>query len=332
MEGLAGKRVLVVGLGLSGRSAANWCAAAGAEVTAVDEGAIDAASLAELHADVQVRTEQPLPAREAFDLVVPSPGVPPARYRAGARRVWGDVELASRALSVPIVAVTGTNGKSTVTRLVEAGLLAAGLRARAAGNVGEPVLDLVGAPLDVAVIEVSSFQLECTESFRPRVAVVLNITPDHLDRHGSFAAYVDAKARILANQREDDACVLDFACDATRGLAERAAGRVIALQAPEASGAAAWLDGDVAVLRSAQGELTRIPLELAIAGRHNRENALAALAALEAFGADPRRAAAGLARSTHWTRRRCGSLAAAARRSTSARSPTPRRSAPAPPS
>ena len=166
MEGLAGKRVLVVGLGLSGRSAANWCAAAGAEVTAVDEGAIDAASLAELHADVQVRTEQPLPAREAFDLVVPSPGVPPARYRAGARRVWGDVELASRALSVPIVAVTGTNGKSTVTRLVEAGLLPT------RSSTGSPTLPAARARSPAASRPASTSRVTVLLPFVPVTATI----------------------------------------------------------------------------------------------------------------------------------------------------------------
>lgn len=294
MDRLAGQRILVVGLGLSGRSAANYCAAAGASVVAVDERPIDGSLLAELAPEVEYRTSSAIPPRDDFDLVVPSPGVPPMRYREGAKRVWGDVELAARALEVPVVAVTGTNGKSTVTCLIEAALRGAGLRARAAGNVGEPALDLVGAPLDVAVLEVSSFQLECTESFRPRVAVILNITPDHLDRHGSFDAYVDAKARILANQGDDDVCVLDFECDATRALAARAAGRVIGLRSRAPLPEGAWLDGENAVLCAPGAAPVRVPLTLRLAGRHNRENALAALAAAWALGADPVRAAAGM--------------------------------------
>ena len=129
-----------------------------------------------------------------FDVVVPSPGVPPERYRSRAARVWGDIELAGAALSVPIVAVTGTNGKSTTTALVVDLLRAAGLRAAMAGNVGTPALSLVGMPLDAAVLEVSSFQLETTERFRPAVAVVLNLTPDHLDRHHTLEAYA---ARVV---------------------------------------------------------------------------------------------------------------------------------------
>ena len=187
---LAGQSVLVLGLGLSGRSAARFCAARGARVVAADERpAGELEGLSALGADVDVRVGAPFPDAAGFDLVVPSPGVPPERYRAGARRVWGDVELASRALPVPIVAVTGTNGKSTTTHLVAEALRAAGLRAAAAGNVGEPALDLVGEALDQVVLEVSSFQLETTESFRPRVAVILNLSPDHLDRHGSFEAF-----------------------------------------------------------------------------------------------------------------------------------------------
>ncbi|MBW2269042.1 MAG: UDP-N-acetylmuramoyl-L-alanine--D-glutamate ligase [Deltaproteobacteria bacterium] len=295
MEELAGKHVLVLGLGVTGRSAANFCAARGARVIAADER--DAADLDsdELDAAIATQLGAPFPDAADFDLVVPSPGVPPQRYRAGARRVWGDVELAYRALAVPIVAVTGTNGKSTVTRLVEAGLCAAGLRARAAGNVGDAALELVGAPLDVAVLEVSSFQLETIETFRPRVAVVLNITPDHLDRHGSFDAYRDAKARILENQQPDDVAVLDFESAATRELAARARGRVVGLRSHGALEEGAWLDGDTAVLAAPGAAPLRVELQLQLAGRHNRENALAALAAIWAFGCDVERAATGIA-------------------------------------
>jgi UDP-N-acetylmuramoylalanine--D-glutamate ligase len=196
---------------------------------------------------------------------------------------------------VPIIAVTGTNGKSTVTRLIEAGLRGAGLRARAAGNVGDAALELVGEPLDVAILEVSSFQLETIETFRPQVAVILNITPDHLDRHGSFAAYVAAKARILENQHPDDVAVFDFGSATARELAARARGRVVALHSQTGVGEDAWLDAGEAVLARPGSAPRRISLELKLGGRHNRENALAALAAIWAFGADVERAAAGIA-------------------------------------
>ncbi|MDJ0849369.1 MAG: UDP-N-acetylmuramoyl-L-alanine--D-glutamate ligase [Myxococcota bacterium] len=298
MLDLAGQSVLVLGLGLSGRSAARFCAARGARVVAADErpdGELQ--DLGGLGALVELRVGAPFPGAADFDLVVPSPGVPPERYRAGARRVWGDVELAARALPVPIVAVTGTNGKSTTTHLVAEALRAAGLRAAAAGNVGEPALDLVGEPLDVAVLEVSSFQLETTESFRPHVAVILNLSPDHLDRHGSFEAYRDAKARILANQKTEDAAVLGFDDPVVRALADAVQGRLVPFSTRSALEHGAWLDGSQALLRGPGAALHRVSLAgLRLAGAHNRENALAALAAAWAAGADPERAARGLER------------------------------------
>ena len=134
--------------------------------------------------------------------------------------MWGDIELAYRTLAVPIAAVTGTNGKSTTTRLIEAMLCASGIRARAAGNLGPPALGLVGAPLDVAVLEVSSFQLETVESFRPAVGVVLNVTPDHYDRHADFADYLAAKRRLFAQQRADDVAVVGIDDAGARACAE----------------------------------------------------------------------------------------------------------------
>ena len=206
MDDLHGKRVLVIGLGISGRSAAAFCTERGATVVACDDR-MDAAT-AGLPPSVEVRLGQALPAVQDFDIVIPSPGVPAERY-AGAQHAWGDIELASRALPVPIVAVTGTNGKSTTVRLTEAMLRAGGLRARAGGNVGDAALELVGEPLDVAVLEVSSFQLEATESFRPHVGVILGCTPDHLDRHGSLDAYRSVKLRLFAAQRSSDIAIVN---------------------------------------------------------------------------------------------------------------------------
>ena len=298
MQELAGRRVLVLGLGLSGRSAARFCAERGARVTASDERpASELEGLDELGPGVEVLTGKPFPDSADFDLVVPSPGVPGERYRRGAAQVWGDVELAARALAIPIVAVTGTNGKSTTTHLLAVALRGAGLRAAAAGNVGEPALDLVGQPLDVAVLEVSSFQLETTESFRPRVAVILNLSPDHLDRHGSFEAYRDAKARILANQTGEDTAILSADDAEVWSLADAARARVLPFSSRGPLEQGAWLDAGAAVLRERNGAPLRVALdELQLAGAHNRENALAALAAAWAAGAEPQAAAAALCR------------------------------------
>jgi UDP-N-acetylmuramoylalanine--D-glutamate ligase len=294
MEELKGKKVLVLGLGISGRSAANYCAGRGARVVAADERS-DAA-IEGLDPSVSPAIGAPFPDPADFDLVVPSPGVPAARYRDRARRVWGDIELAYRALAVPIIAVTGTNGKSTTTLLVEAMLQAAGIRARAAGNVGTPALSLVGAALDFAVLEVSSFQLETVESFRPAVAVVLNITPDHLDRHGSFSEYAAAKARIVASQTPDDVTVLNFDDARVRALAGETAARVFPYRYSGPIAGGAWLDTGAVVLSLPDGSTRRISLDgMRLVGAHNFENALAALATVAAAGIDPVRAAVALA-------------------------------------
>jgi len=293
MEGIARQRVLVLGLGKTGRSAANFCSARGASVLAVDERAEDrSAGLEPLDPRVECSFGRPFPDPRDFDLVVPSPGVPPERYRDRARRVWGDLEIAYRSLSAPIIAVTGTNGKSTTVSLIEAMLVAAGARARAAGNLGTPALELVGEPLDFAVLEVSSFQLETVETFRPAVAVLLNITPDHLDRHASFDAYVAAKARLLANQRSTDRAVLNLDDPTLAALARTARASVFPFRTRGAITPGAFLDAGCAVLCEPDAAPIRISLDaMRLRGLHNLENVIAALAAVTAAGVDPVRAA-----------------------------------------
>lgn len=287
-------RVLVLGLGVSGRSAANFCAARGAHVIAADERAAETLTgLDELQPGIQLATGQPFPDPRDFDLVVPSPGVPPELYARALHtntEIWGDVELASRALEVPIAAVTGTNGKTTTVSLIEAMLKSAGVRARAAGNVGRPALSLVGEALDVAILEVSSFQLETCRHFHPHVAAILNITPDHLDRHGDFASYRDAKQRILANQDVHDTAVLNASDPVTQCVAKSARGHVLWFGGNEPHDAGVWLDSGALFLRHRETTL-RFPLDdFALAGEHNRENLAAALAVTTALGADPDRA------------------------------------------
>ena len=310
---LAGQRVLVLGLGVSGRAAARFCAERGARVVAADERGPDAlGDLSSVAASARLAVGVPHPDPAGFDLVVPSPGVPPARYRDRARRVLGDIELAYRALSVPIVAITGTNGKSTTTRLVEAMLRASGLRAEAAGNIGSSALDLVGRPLDVAVLEVSSFQLETVEEFHPSVAVLLNVTPDHLDRHGSFADYVATKARILGRLGPADTAVLSADDPAVRALAAQTPARIRFFSQREPVREGACLDAGAFLLREG-GQAVRVPADaFPLAGTHNRENALAAWVAACAAGADASRAARafegfrGLPHRTEIVRQRAG--------------------------
>jgi UDP-N-acetylmuramoylalanine--D-glutamate ligase len=293
MEELAGKRVLVLGLGISGRSAAAWCAERGARVVAADERPAEALA-APVPPGVEPWLGRSFPDPADFDVVVPSPGVPPERYRSRAARVWGDIELAGAALSVPIVAVTGTNGKSTTTALVTELLRAAGLRAAMAGNVGTPALSLVGMPLDAAVLEVSSFQLETTERFAPAVAVVLNVTPDHLDRHHTLEAYVAAKARILANQRPEDWAVLNEADEWYALFRDAARGRVLPFRAIGVPMRGVGVDAGSLVVRVDGAPAQRFAFDWREPGVHNRENAIAAAAAVFALGAPLERALAAL--------------------------------------
>ncbi len=278
---LAGRKVLVLGLGVSGRSAARFCAERGAHVVAADERPpAKIQDLDTLPDPVARVVGEPFPDPADFDLVVPSPGVPSERWASRAARAWGDVELCFRALKVPLIAVTGTNGKSTVVRLIEAMARSAGLRARAAGNLGIPALDLVGEPLDLAILEVSSFQLESVDAFRPRGSVLLNVSADHLDRHGDLESYARAKARIFSRQSAGDHAVLNADDERVRKMALPPEVERLEFSRLGPVERGAWLDGRNAVVRR-DGRQWVLPLEGSrLPGRHDDDNVLAALLAL----------------------------------------------------
>ena len=284
---LEGQSVLVLGLGLSGCSAARFCAERGARVVAADERPAESITgIEELPASIDCRFGEPFPDLVDYDLVVPSPGIPATRWEGRARRAWGDIELCYRALPIPIIAVTGTNGKSTVVRLIEAMAQATGLRARAAGNLGIPALDLVGEPLDLAILEVSSFQLESVETFRPRTAVLLNITPDHLDRHGDLDGYLAAKARIFARQSTGDSAILNGDDSRLRGLTLPADVERLEFRRHHPVGAGAWMDGrNVIVCRGGAQQVVRLGDG---GGKFTQqtENIIAALLALATLDVD----------------------------------------------
>jgi UDP-N-acetylmuramoylalanine--D-glutamate ligase len=239
------RRALVLGLARSGRAAQSALEAGGTEVVVADR---------------TLGSDEDLTLLNGVDVLVKSPGVPSeaplvAAARARGIPVWSEIELASRLLPNPILGVTGTNGKTTTTEL-----LGAMLGARTAGNVGTALSELVGdVPEDGWIVcELSSFQLEDVDSFRPRIAVLLTLEPAHLDRHGSFASYRAAKLRIFENQTDEDVAVVPRGFGVVPGAARR-----IEFAADDA-----------------------LPTEPLIPGAHNRENAAAATAAARAAGLD----------------------------------------------
>ena len=254
---------LVLGLARSGQAAALALRRRGEEVIGVDASPnIDVGRLAETGVEVHLGTEEER-LLDGVETLVKSPGVPGNAPLVQAARtrgipVWSEVELGSRLLATTIVAVTGTNGKTTTSEL-----LGAMLRAPVAGNVGRALTELDGSvrPGEVVVCEVSSFQLEDIHEFKPHVAVLLNLEPDHLDRHGTFEAYADAKLRIFENQEADDVAVVPRRFEATPGQAQR--------------------------IEFAPTD--ELPAEPVIPGAHNRENAAAATAVARALGLDDAR-------------------------------------------
>ena len=270
-------RVVVVGAGRSGVAAARLLAGRGARVTLSEAGPAIASggSLADDGIEIEVGGHRAATLRAA-DLIVLSPGVSPRVPEIDAARrrgipVIGEVELASRWLRGRLVAVTGTKGKSTTgvvtARMIEAG----GRRAVVGGNIGIPLSSQVedSSPEVVHVVEVSSFQLEVTDTFRPSIAVCLNLSPDHLDRHASFEEYAGAKARVFANQTPDDAMVVN--ADDPHVLRIARAGRARALRyavdTRVAEGIQVTQDG--IALRSAAGEECLVPLSaVRVPGRH----------------------------------------------------------------
>src|SRR5881296_2743127 len=238
LDSLAGRRVTVVGLARSGVAAARLLRTAGAQVTGTDLKPLEALGREATALEaLGVRLVTGQATRGAFDgadLVVVSPGVPLdgdqlAPARAHRVPIIGELELGWRALEAETIAITGTNGKTTTTALTGALLAGQPRPVLVAGNIGTPLAaHALGFPPDgLVVCEASSFQLESTETFQPRVAAMLNITPDHLDRHGSLAAYVDAKARIFANQTSADCAVLNADDEAAASLAARTKARVV---------------------------------------------------------------------------------------------------------
>jgi UDP-N-acetylmuramoylalanine--D-glutamate ligase len=284
------KRVLVVGLGKSGVASALFLKDRGARVT-VSDSKPEAELREQIPAllDHGIAVETGGHGERTFreqDLIVVSPGVPVdtpqlVQARALGETVIGEIELAAHFLPGPIVAITGSNGKTTTTTLAGEIVIAGGHTAVVGGNIGTPAISLVGRATaeTVTVLEVSSFQLETIQTFRPRVAVVLNVTPDHLDRHRTFAAYTDAKARIFENQTSDDFAVLNADDPTCVGLAARTHAQVFWFSRQKEVDQGAYVrDGKVLFRdRDGQREIMQVS-EIPLKGNHNVENVLAGVA------------------------------------------------------
>jgi len=298
MMELKGKKVLVVGLGKSGLAAALFLRHQGAQVTVSDIRSAE--SLAKeipalLEAGIMVEAGgHGLLTFRRQDLIVVSPGVPldtPELVQARnlGRPIIGELELAARFLKGKIIAITGSNGKTTTTALAGEILSAAGLPTLVAGNIGVPVIRLIEESSDDtwSVLEVSSFQLESTEQFHPKIAAILNITPDHLDRHGTFENYALAKERIFAAQDASDSLVLNADNPRTAEAAPRSPAPVSWFSRQRAVDQGAWVEGSNVMYRSvcdAPAEIILPVSKIPLKGGHNVENVLAAVCAARLAG------------------------------------------------
>lgn len=277
------KLVVVVGLGLSGRAAVNLLLRHGARVVATDRSSKEqvAPEVHKLDCELVLGGHEGVPFSRA-DLVVVSPGVPQfpgldAAVAAGVE-VIGETELASRFLEVPICAIGGTNGKSSVTVLFGHLLEAANQRVFVGGNLGEPACDAPGQGVDTVVYEVSSFQMERVPSFRPRAAVLLNVSEDHLDRYPDFDAYVAAKGNCFANQQEEDFAIFPADSRICREQVNRGRGKKVSF----GEGGDYVVEGKcvVEVATKKRFDLSQSDLH----GRHNHLNAAAAIAMARVMG------------------------------------------------
>jgi UDP-N-acetylmuramoylalanine--D-glutamate ligase len=296
---LKDKRVLVVGLGKSGVASAVFLKERGARVTVSDTKSPD-----QLREEIPVLLDHGITVEtgghgertfRGQDLIVVSPGVPVdapplVQARASGEPVIGEIELAAQNLTGPIVAITGSNGKTTTTTLAGEILAAGGFPVAVGGNIGTPAISLIAAATKetIFVLEVSSFQLETIQTFRPKVAVVLNITPDHLDRHRTFQTYVDAKARIFENQQPVDFAVLNEDDPTCRTLRDRTRAQVFWFSRKQEVQQGAFVRAGKILFRDATGQreimlVSEIPLK----GAHNVENVLAGVCAGALMGCEP---------------------------------------------
>jgi len=296
--GFQGKRVLVVGLARTGEAVSLFAVGYGATVTATDEkDESELAATAKKLRDAGVKLKlggHPADLLVEKDLIVASPGVPSnvpllVNARKAGIAVWSEVELAWRFLRGKLVAITGSNGKTTTTALTAHLLQTAGVETFVGGNIGTPLLAFVESSTDssVTVAEVSSFQLENIEAFRPDIGVLLNLSPDHLDRHGSFEEYAAAKMRLFSNQLDRD-CVVLNADDPAVTKRMPSGQQVFWFSRQKRVATGTFLcDGQIVFRREGDEVVLAKRHDIPLRGEHNVENVLAACTAAYLAGADP---------------------------------------------
>ena len=296
---LSGRKALVIGARRTGAAVARYLVSQGAAVVLSDKSSAgfddERARLNGAPVEWRLGCED-TSLLDGVDMVVPSPGVPrdhPLLQAAGARgsTILAEIELAFRSLSVPLYAITGTNGKSTTTELLGRMLRRSGLNAFVGGNLGTPLVDAVGLPVDCAVAEVSSFQLEWVEELRPAIGIFLNLTDDHLDRYGSLDEYGEAKATLFREQGPEDWAVLSREDPWVWGLRERLRARVISFGFDPVEYGTFTCDGTI-VVRLPEGrrkgkELAFSTVRTHLRGIHNLENVMAAATGALIAGATP---------------------------------------------
>lgn len=293
----ANKHVLIVGLAKSGAAVARFLKKRKATVTVTDMA--DETKLGSLVSEMKnmdIRLElggHNLNSFERADLIVLSPGVPhtmPQILSAAAKGIpcIGEMELASRFVKAPMIAVTGTNGKTTTTTLLGQMLKDSGFKVFVGGNIGTPLIEYADSPqtADLVVVEVSSFQLDTIQTFRPKVGVLLNITADHLDRYPNFDGYVSSKQRLFENHQKDDFAIVNGADPHIRGICRSLDSTCCFFDGREETENGAVIEANCITLHMPDRADKILDLSSAILpGRHNRENvAAAALAALAAGG------------------------------------------------
>jgi len=292
-------KVAIIGIGKTGLATAAFLAKKGVRITLTDQKPFSECRnslgfLDNLHAKWSLAPYDP-GILDGVDLVVPSPGVYPSHpILAEALRqgipVWSEPELASRYLQTPLIAITGTNGKTTTTSLLGEIFRKAGKKVFVGGNIGDPLIGYTDGPqnADWTVVEVSSFQLQWVRTFHAQIAMLLNVTPDHIDYHGSLASYRETKERIFANQTSGDLAVLNGRDAESGSLANRLKAQTVFFDSSGKSAGGMFIDGNQLVYLPTNRQREAYPLEMIhLPGSHNIENVMAAIIAARFCGCLP---------------------------------------------